>query len=257
MSLSRLAVVLAFCALAFDGSHLHWFDTSAWFTAPHWFRHLSRGLGHLVNEHQKFGLFLVIFAEEMGIPLPVPGDVAIAWAGYLTTTGAIPHATAYLAVIAGAITGSFCLYILSRRFGHPFVVRFGGYIGLDEDRLHRVERAFRRWGPWAIIIGRHIPGMRIVISAFSGVFDVPAKVFVPCVAVSATVWAAIFIELGRALGRNSRYLFQILPVHLLPLLVLAVVVLAVLYAVYERASQLRQRARHGRRRREKEKEAPS
>lgn len=243
MNLIRPAGVLCLCLLAAGVPNLHGFDTSSWFTMPGWFRPLSRELGRFVYEHQNVGLFLVIYAEELGIPLPAPGDVAIAWAGYLTTTGAIPHATAYVAVIVGAVTGSMCLYGLSRRFGHPFLVRFGGYIGLDEERLHRAERAFRRWGPWAIIIGRHIPGMRIVISAFSGAFDVPPKVFVPCVAVSATAWAAIFIELGRALGRNSRHLFQLLPLHLLPLLVLGVAVLAVLYTVYERVSPLRARAR--------------
>jgi membrane protein DedA with SNARE-associated domain len=200
-----------------------------WLQTPVWFWPLTRAVGHFVRVQQALGLFLVIFAEELGIPLPAPGDAAITYAGYLTTTGTLRLPLAYLAVIAAATTGSFCNYTICRRFGHPFVVRFGPYVGLTADRLERAERAFRRWGPWAVIIGRHIPGMRIVLSAFAGIFELPRRMFVPCVLLSSTIWAAIFLELGRALGRNSRLLFRLVPVHLLPL---AFVLLGLLWATW-------------------------
>jgi membrane-associated protein len=213
-----------------------------WPEMPSWFHALTRDLGHFVREHQTLGLFLAIFAEELGIPLPAPGDVVIAWGGYLTTTGAIPYPAAYLAVVGGAVTGSFCLYSLSKRFGHPFLLRFGRYIGLYPERLAKAERAFQRWGPWAIIVGRHIPGMRIVLSAFAGVFKVRARVFVPCVLVSASVWAFIFLEIGRLLGRNSRYLFRLFPAHLFPILLLLLVAAAVIWLAFEHGWRARSEA---------------
>src|ERR1700737_5598291 len=88
-------------------------NLQGWPQTPSWFQVLTRDLGHFVREHQALGLFLAIFAEELGIPLPAPGDVAIAWGGYLTTTGAIAYPTAYVAVIGGAVLGSFVLYSLS------------------------------------------------------------------------------------------------------------------------------------------------
>jgi membrane protein DedA with SNARE-associated domain len=214
-----------------------------WLQMPSWFWPTTRSVGHFVRTHQAVGLFLVIFAEELGIPLPAPGDAWITYGGYLTTTGAIPVPAAYLAVISAATTGSFCNYSLSRRFGHPFIVRFGHYVGLTPDRMARAERAFRRWGPWAVIIGRHIPGMRIVLSAFAGVFELPRRVFVPCVLVSSTVWAAIFLELGRALGRNSRYLFRLVPAHLLPFGILLIALGWTLWLVYDHRWRPRREAR--------------
>ncbi|HLQ62799.1 MAG TPA: hypothetical protein VK131_13140, partial [Candidatus Acidoferrales bacterium] len=56
-----------------------------------WLRPLRHLLRVFIDQHQAVGLGLVIFAEELGIPLPVPGDVAISYGGYLTTTGAIPY----------------------------------------------------------------------------------------------------------------------------------------------------------------------
>src|SRR5690348_857529 len=112
-------------------------DLPQWILKPSWFPHFGRAFWHFVYQHQAGGLFGVIFAEELGIPLPAPGDVAIAWGGYLTTTGAIPLYQAYIAVVAGAVTGSLVLFSLSRHYGHPFLVRFGRYIGLDQERLER------------------------------------------------------------------------------------------------------------------------
>jgi len=214
-----------------------------WLQTPEWFWPVTRAIGHFVRTHQAFGLFLVIFAEELGIPLPAPGDAAITYGGYMTTTGATSYPAAFLAVVSAATTGSFCLYTLSRRFGHPFLVRFGPYVGLTTERLGRAERAFRRWGPWAVIIGRHVPGMRIVLSAFAGVFELPRRVFVPCVFVSSILWAAIFLEVGRLLGRNSRYLFRLVPAHLVPLVFVFLALVWASWLLYEHRWRPRREAR--------------
>jgi membrane protein DedA with SNARE-associated domain len=214
-----------------------------WLEMPHLLVPLTRGIGHFLRDHQAIGLFLVVFAEELGIPLPFPGDAAITYGGYETTTGAIAYPLAYVAVISAATMGSFCLYSLSRRFGHPFIVRFGPYVGLTAERLEHAEKAFSRWGPWAVIVGRHIPGMRIVLSAFAGAFELPRRVFVPCVLVSSAIWAAIFLELGRVLGRNSRYLFRLVPVHLLPIVLVLIGLGWALWLGYEHTWRPRREAR--------------
>jgi len=214
-----------------------------WLETPDWFWPATRVVGHFVRVQPGLGLFVVIFLEELGIPLPAPGDAAIMYGGYLTTTGALPLPVAYLAVVAAATAGSFCNYSICRRFGHPFVVRFGPYVGLTAERLDGAERAFRRWGPWAVIIGRHVPGMRIVLSAFAGVFEFPRLIFVACVLVSSTIWAAIFLELGRALGRSSRLLFRLVPALLLPPVLLLLALAWALWMLHQHRWRPRREAR--------------
>ena len=194
---------------------------------------MAHGVRMFIFQHQTFGLFTVILLEEMGVPLPAPGDVAITYGGYLTTRGAIPYPLAYVAVVSGAVLGATVNLTLSRRYGLRFIHRFGPFLGITEERLEAGEKLFKRWGPWAIIVGRHIPGMRIVLSALSGILNVPYRVFIPCVAVSATIWAAIFLELGRLLGPKARDLFGIFPAHLIPWLLLGLGVLLVGYLGYE------------------------
>ena len=205
-----------------------------WLQTPPWYRPLTRALLHYIREHQALGLFGVIFAEELGIPLPAPGDVVVAWGGYLTTTGAIPLPWAFVAVICAATIGGTILCLVSRRFGHPFLLRYGRYIGFDQQRFDHVERIFQRWGPWAIIFGRHVPGLRIYLSALSGIFEMPLRVFVPSVMVSSAIWALVFLELGRLLGRRSVLLFRLVPAHLVPYLLGLVLLVALAIFAYDR-----------------------
>jgi membrane protein DedA with SNARE-associated domain len=204
-----------------------------WIGEPGWWQQLVQDVQALVLQQQTTGLFLVIFVEELGVPLPVPGDVAIAYGGYLTTTGAVAFPVAFLAIVAGAVLGSAGNLTLSRRFGRPFIQRFGPYLGITEKRLAWAERTFQRWGPWAIILGRLIPGMRIVLSAISGIVGVPYRVFIPCVVISASIWAVLFLELGRLLGPRAQSLFAVIPAHLIPWLVLGLILLAIGYLAYE------------------------
>lgn len=209
--------------------HLAW-QLPAWLQTPDWYRPLARFVLRFIRLNQAVGLFGVIFAEELGVPLPVPGDVAIAWSGYLTTQGAMLQWQAVTAVVAAATLGSTCLYTLSRHFGHPFVLRFGRYVGLNQETFLRAETTFKRWGPWAIIFGRHIPGMRIYLSALAGLFEVRAVVFIPCVIVSSTAWALILVTIGRLLGRQSGRLARLIPAHLLPYAVGLVVIVGFVLA---------------------------
>jgi membrane protein DedA with SNARE-associated domain len=204
-----------------------------WLQEPSWWRPLTHAVRVFLLHHQSSGLFLVIFLEELGVPLPVPGDAAIMYGGYLTTTGAIPYPLAYVAVVSGAVLGSACNLTLSRRYGRPFIQRFGKYVGINEEKLSRAEGMFKRWGPWAIIVGRHIPGLRIVLSALSGILEVPYRVFIPCVFVSATIWAAIFLEIGRRVGPRIREVFLIFPAHLLPWVLVGLAVVVIGYLGYE------------------------
>lgn len=209
------------------------FNLPWWLQEPGWWHGLTRAVRLFILQHQTSGLFLVILLEEIGVPLPAPGDVAITYGGYLTTTGAIPYPLAYVAVVSGAVIGSAVNMTISRRYGRPFIQRFGRYLGITPERMASAERLFKRWGPWAIIVGRHIPGMRIVLSAFSGILNVPYRVFIPCVLVSASIWAAIFLELGRMLGPRARVLFGLFPAHLIPWLLLGLGLLLVGYLGYE------------------------
>ena len=155
--------------------------------------------------HEFTALFLLLFLEEAGIPLPVPGDVLVAWAGahHAHSPG---YALTVLAVCgAGVFLGSSLLYAVMRWRGRPLLEKYGRYVHLSEKRLNRMEGWFRRHGVWAILCGRMIPGLRMPTTVMAGLSDVPYRVYAPTCAVTAVAWAALYFYLGEVLQRPVRF----------------------------------------------------
>jgi membrane protein DedA with SNARE-associated domain len=146
------------------------------------------------------GALLLLYSEESGIPVPVPGDVYVAYLGHLANSP-LMWFFAWLGIIAAVLGGSTNLYLISGRWGRSLVRgRIGRLIHLSPRRLATAERWFSRWGALAIIFGRHIPGFRIPITVAVGIFGVPYRTFVFGVTVSTAVWAGFWLWVGAHFG---------------------------------------------------------
>ncbi len=151
----------------------------------------------------------LLYLEESGVPLPVPGDAMVTYLGGLSAGSWPRWVAAWLAVIAVVVAGSSNLYLVSRRWGQRLVAhRLSHAIHLDRDRLDRVELWFSRWGAFAVIFGRHIPGFRVPITVMAGVFEVKYRVFAPSVAVSTAFWAAFWLWLGARFGGSVAHVLR-------------------------------------------------
>lgn len=149
---------------------------------------------HLIQDYSYLGLFVILFIEEAGIFLPVPGDIFIA------ATAALPGSN-YLAVVATVMAATLCgstiLFFLSRTFGHTLLVKFGKFVRLTPQRIKKVEKWFKKYGGAAIVIGRLIPGLRIVTPFVAGLFEVDYKTFWAYSALAAFIWANIYFVIGK------------------------------------------------------------
>jgi membrane protein DedA with SNARE-associated domain len=157
---------------------------------------LGRAILAFVAAHQYPGLFFFLLIEEAGVPLPLPGDTLIMYAGVRSRAGGTVAALTILLVTAAATLGSSALYWLARRGGLPALARYGRVLHLHPARVDRMEARFRRWGTWAIIVGRLIPGLRTPTSVMAGLFGVPYRIFAPCTALSALLWTLFYFYLG-------------------------------------------------------------
>ncbi len=173
-------------------------------------------LGTLVKQDPVVGIFAVIFLEELGVPLLVPGDVFILWVGYQASRGHVAAPLALGAIVLGAVLGGSLLFLITRRFGAPFLMRYGRYLHIHPADLQAAERGFHRWGLWAVLLGRHIPGMRVVLSAIAGLLRFEFRLFVLAVAISSAAWAVMFLWLGVHFGKQLRPLMHLPPAHLIP-----------------------------------------
>jgi len=173
-----------------------------------WIDQVGDALRLFVHHYPVAGALFLLVAEESGIPLPIPGDVYIAYIGYEVSRHIISYILAFILIIIAVLIGSSILYLISFRYGKRFVQRFGKYIHLNEKKLNFIENKFRKYGPIVIIVGRHVPGFRIPVTVFSGLSKVPYKTFIVSEFISIVIWIALFMETGLKLGSKVQHLFQ-------------------------------------------------
>ncbi len=157
----------------------------------------------LLKAYGYMGGFALIYIEETGIPLFIPGDIFLIYVG-----SRLPHDVpilfaAWLGFVLAVTLGSTNLYLLSRRFGHRLIEhRLARFLHITPERVDSAEHWFRRYGPWALIFGRHIPGFRVPLTVVAGILELPYGIFAISVAVSSAVWAGLFLGLGSVFGSS-------------------------------------------------------
>src|SRR6185437_11840313 len=164
-------------------------------------------VGFLV--HQSFlAPIILLMLEEMGVPLPF-ADIVIAYIGYQVAIGRIPYISAYIILLIADILGATILYLLARRYGKKIIEKFGKFIDLDLEKLDSFEGFFRKYGPIAIIIGRHVYGFKVPITLFSGISKMRYTTFLISVIISDSFWIPFYLQIGKKLGPKTIRLFHV------------------------------------------------
>lgn len=186
-------------------------------------------IGALLREFGYLGGFVLIYIEESGIPLFIPGDAFLLYVGHSLPYKFPVLFAAWLGFMLAVTLGATNLYLLSRRYGRRLLEhRLAKYFHLTPERMVSAEHWFRRYGPWALIFGRHIPGFRVPLTVAAGILELPYGIFAVSVAVSSAVWAGAFLLLGAVFGTRL-----VNSIRSTPLLyaALAVLILAAIAAV--------------------------
>ena len=192
------------------------------------------------------GLFAVIFAEEAGVPLPVPGDVFIAAMGFLAR-GA-PHEFLYASAIVTVATvlGASVLFTVSGHVGRPLLLRIGSRFGYTEARNARIEAWLSRRGASAVVVGRLIPGLRIVMTVVAGALHLRRGVFTMGTLLAGLIWATLYFWIGYALGAGYERVARGIPAKdVWPVVGLALVVVLFVVLHRLRGRRLARAARSG------------
>ena len=162
---------------------------------------------------RRFGLaaaFGLLYLEESGLPMPMPGDVFVMYVGHHSAPSLLSLLAAWLGLIAVVVLGASNLYFISRRWGRSIVEhRLARLLHLTPARIDQAERWFARWGVWTLVLGRHIPGLRVPLTVAAGIFRVRYPVFVASVAISTAVWAGFFLTLGAVFGGRISHLLNL------------------------------------------------
>jgi membrane protein DedA with SNARE-associated domain len=147
-----------------------------------------------VVRHGEVLIFLYVFADQIGIPVPaVPGLLAM---GALAATGKVNAVTALAAGVGASVLADFIWYGLGRRRGSQ-VLRIVCKVSLERDTcVRRTEEIFLRYGVTALIFAKFVPGLSTVAPPLAGMTGVSVPRFAVYSGLAALLWAGTWGGLG-------------------------------------------------------------
>ena len=180
-----------------------------------------QSLNHLIGHYGYFGIIIALIGGIVG--LPIPDEVLLTYVGYNIFQEKMSYFPSLLCAFIGAFGGITLSYLFGIKLGLPFLHRFGPKLHITEERVNKTRKLFMKFGPFLLIIGYFIPGVRHVTAYLAGINNYSYKKFALFAYLGAMTWCFTFITLGKALGENwihvgtylSRYSLYVLFVLLL------------------------------------------
>lgn len=159
-----------------------------------------------------FGLFLLMILENL-FP-PIPSELIVPLAGFLAAQGEMSFWQVILAGVAGSVVGAVFWYYVGMMIGRArilrFVDRFGPILTLSREDTISAFTWFERWGVWAVLVTRLIPGARTLISVPAGISRMPLPLFLLATTAGSTVWITILTMTGVLLRENYHRIESVL-----------------------------------------------
>jgi membrane protein DedA with SNARE-associated domain len=158
------------------------------------------------------GVALLMFLENV-FP-PIPSEVVMPLAGYLSSTQGMSFWGAVAAGSAGSLGGATVWYAVGRSVSEErmrgWVERHGAWLATTPDDVERARRFFERRGGVSVLLGRLLPVVRTLISVPAGFARMPLIPFLLYSAVGTAVWTGFLAATGRFLATHlpalDRYL---------------------------------------------------
>lgn len=147
------------------------------------------------------GVAFLMFAENI-VP-PIPSELIMPLAGFAAAQGKLSFPGVVIAGTIGALAGAYVWYFVGQKIPERrlegWVERYGRWLTLDIEDLDRSRAFFRKWGGWAVFLGRLVPGVRTFISAPAGLMRMPHAPFAIFTALGTALWTALLAAAGYAL----------------------------------------------------------
>lgn len=145
---------------------------------------------------------------------PIPSEVIMPFAGFLTGNGELSFTGILIAGVMGSVVGTLPFYYLGYRIGKKRLLQWtadhGHWLMMRPEDIDRAFDWFERHGKSAVLFCRLIPGVRTLISVPAGIHRMNLVTYLLLTFIGTTTWVAVLAYLGQYLGENheavSRYL---------------------------------------------------
>lgn len=154
-------------------------------------------------------IYLVFFAVayvENIIP-PIPGDLLVAFGGYLAAESIIGIFPVLLLTTIASVIGFMSMYWIGSHWDNRikedesqyWLLRF-----IPLKYLNKVQSWMQRWGMGVVLANRFLAGTRSVISLTAGLSHTRISLTILCSTISSILWNGILLGFGWIVHENWR-----------------------------------------------------
>ncbi len=199
---------------------------------------MFRWIVGLVASMSYFGVGLLMAIEN--VVLPLPSELIMPLAGYLSLRGHMTLWGVIAAGTAGSVLGALPLYYLARTVGErrlsAWVDQHGRWLLVRGRDLDRANAKFARNNFKSVAVSQVVPGIRGLIALPAGFARMHVGSFLLANLAGTVVWCSALAIAGRELGGNFGKIHKLLGPIGWALLALLVVAGAVWAARHRRKS---------------------
>ncbi len=153
---------------------------------------------HLFLSHAYVVLFVWVFLEQVGVP--VPSAPLLLTAGTLTATHRLSLLPVLLSVLCGSLVSDVSWYFLGKRYGTT-VVRLLCRLSPERDTcVQRTGDYFGKHGAAALLVSKFLPALNTMAGAIAGQTGMDFRLFLLFDTGGVLLWALAFVVGGRFFG---------------------------------------------------------
>lgn len=151
--------------------------------------------------------YLIIFVSAMAEALPIigaffPGHAVILLGGFFVQLGILRLDATIFVAASGAIMGDFVGYIVGRKYGHDFILRYGKYFFFNQEKYEKTRRLVNEHAGKSLIIGRFSPFIRAFVPFVTGISHVKFGRFIIYDIIGGIAWASASVLVGYIFGQG-------------------------------------------------------
>jgi membrane protein DedA with SNARE-associated domain len=176
-----------------------------------------------------YGGIILLMALHSSIFI-VPSEVVMPFSGFLVSSGRFSFVLVVISGTIGNLIGASFIYFLSYKGGRNLILKYEHIVLVSQADLEKVEKFFKRFGVWAILIGRCIPIVAGLISIPAGLSKIKYWKFLLLTFFGALIWNSLLTFIGLKLGENWLVLKDKL--HNFDLIIIILILVGVIWWVY-------------------------
>jgi membrane protein DedA with SNARE-associated domain len=165
-------------------------------------------LAPLLDRYGYLAVAGIVGVESFGIP--APGQTILITAAVYAGAGRLNVAAVAAIGLLAAVIGDNIGYLIGRAGGRRLILRYGSYVRLTPERVHKAEKFFTRQGPKIVIAARFIDGLRQFNGVIAGITAMSWQRFLTYNTIGAALWVGLWTTLGYVAGAHIVTVYNVI-----------------------------------------------